>query len=471
MADQITRREVLKRGVAGAAGLTLMPAVIAACNNVATPPPVRTPTPAPTPAAAPATPSPTPTPQSAIPDLAGGLTIGSHDSDPSELAGMQAVGAAFLAATGLNPVLNTIDHGTYANAANATTYLENAPDDVFTWFSGYRMRFFAEKGLLAAIDDVWARVSGNFTAGFAQAVTGSDGHIYGLPVDFYPWLMFYRKSVWAQHGYTIPATWDDLLALCARMKKDGLTPIAFSDKDGWPAMGTFDILDLRLNGYDFHTGLLAGQYKWSDPRVTAVFEAWRLLVPFYTRNFAGLTWQQACDTLTRKQAGMFFMGLFMTGEVALADKTAVDDIDFFPFSYFGNDFDAEQAIDAPVDTFVVASKSPSLAADLHWAKAYLEFWAKGSTQLLMYEANSGFIPTASDTDSSKLDRLTAKSMSLVGQARRITQFLDRDTRPDFAGASAMQTFLLNFLKNPKQDLATLEDTIQRFWDSLPDYQG
>ena len=35
----------------------------------------------------------------------------------------------------------------------------------------------------------------------------------------------------------------------------------------------------------------------------------------------------------------------------------------------------------------------------------------------------------------------------------------------------MQTFLLNFLKNPKQDLATLEDTIQRFWDSLPDYQG
>ena len=57
------------------------------------------------------------------------------------------------------------------------------------------------------------------------------------------------------------------------------------------------------------------------------------------------------------------------------------------------------------------------------------------------------------------------------EARRITQFLDRDTRPDFAGASAMQTFLLDFLKNPKQDLAALEDTIQRFWDSLPDYQG
>ena len=36
------------------------------------------------------------------------------------------------------------------------------------------------------------------------------------------------------------------------MKTDGLTPIAFADKDGWPAMGTFDIINLRINGYDFH---------------------------------------------------------------------------------------------------------------------------------------------------------------------------------------------------------------------------
>ena len=33
------------------------------------------------------------------------------------------------------------------------------------------------------------------------------------------------------------------MALCKQMKKDGLVPIAFGDKDGWPAMGTFDILN------------------------------------------------------------------------------------------------------------------------------------------------------------------------------------------------------------------------------------
>ena len=51
------------------------------------------------------------------------------------------------------------------------------------------------------------------------------------------------------------------------MKTDGLTPIAFTDKDGWPAMGTFDILNMRINGYDFHVRLMAGKEAWDSPKV------------------------------------------------------------------------------------------------------------------------------------------------------------------------------------------------------------
>ena len=37
-----------------------------------------------------------------------------------------------------------------------------------------------------------------------------------------------------------PRRCDELKTLSAKMKTDGLAPIAFADKDGWPAMGTFD---------------------------------------------------------------------------------------------------------------------------------------------------------------------------------------------------------------------------------------
>jgi multiple sugar transport system substrate-binding protein len=440
---KVTRREVLKTGVIAAAGLTVLPAVIAACSSSATPAPSG--------------------------QLSGKLTVGSNHSDASDLAGMKAINAAFATATGLTPTMNTVDHNTFQDQIN--NYLGATPDDVFCWFSGYRMRFFASKGLATAIDDAWATVSSNFTAGFANSVIGNDQKVYGIPVDYYPWCVFYRKSVFSAKGYTVPATWTDFMTLCNKMKTDGLTPIAFADKDGWPAMGTFDILNLRLNGYDFHVGLMTGTNKWTDPKVTAVFQQWTQLIPFYTDGFAGLTWQQACDTLVRSTAGMYFLGLFMTGEVNTVDKTVVADIDFFPFPFLGNSYDAEKALDAPIDIMMMSAKSKDLSADMANAKAYLEFWAKGTTQLLMYQANNGFIPTASDADTTKFDVLTQKAVQIVSGAQKITQFMDRDTRPDFAGANGMQSFLLKFLGAPTQDLMALQTSIQAFWDALPAYTG
>ena len=467
---QVSRREVLKKGLIGAAGLTVLPAVVAACNTAAATP-TAAPTAAPTdvPTTAPATAAPTATPVAG--QLTGKLTLGNNHSDASDLKGVVAINAAFKAATSLDVTTNTVDHGTFQD--NINNYLGATPDDVFFWFSGYRMRFFADKGLATAIDDSWAKVSSNFTAGFAKSVVGNDGKVYGIPVDYYPWCIFYRKSLFSDKGYTVPNTWTDLLALCAKMTTDKLTPFAFGDKDGWPAMGTYDILNLRLNGYDFHVGLMTGAQKWTDPKVTTVFQTWAKLIPYYTTGYAGLTWQQACDTLVRKTAGMYFLGLFMTGEVDTVDTTgaAKKDIDFFPWPFFGNSYDAEKALDAPIDIVMVSAKSPGLPADLANAKAYCEFWSKGSTQMMMYQANNGFIPTASDADTTKLDVLTQKAVQLVSQAQKITQFLDRDTRPDFAGANGMQSFLLDFLGNPSQDLVAFQAKIQSFWDALPTYSG
>jgi multiple sugar transport system substrate-binding protein len=116
---------------------------------------------------------------------------------------------------------------------------------------------------------------------------------------------------------------------------------------------------------------------------------------------------------------------------------------------------------------MITAKSPNLAADLDAAKAYLEFWSKGSTQSLFFQHSPGNIPAAKDADATKYSVLQTKAVQVVGDAQKITQFLDRDTRPDFAGPNGMQAFLLSFLKDPSQDLAKLQAQIQQFWDALP----
>jgi multiple sugar transport system substrate-binding protein len=457
--NSVSRRTVLK-GIAGAAGLVSIPAIIAACSS----------TPAASTGASAAAPSTgtsaAPAPSAGGSAAAGTLHIGSNHSDPGEKKGMEAINAAFKTATGIDVVMNTVDHGTFQD--QITNYLGGTPDTGYTWFSGFRMKFFADQGLNVPIDDVWATVKSNYTEGFANSVVGNDGKVYGIPVDYYPWAVFYRKSVFTDKGYTVPATWDDLVALCKKMQTDGLTPIAFGDKDGWPAMGTFDILNLRMNGYDFHVGLMAGSESWTDPKVTAVFKKWAEIVPYHAKDYAGLTWQQAADTLVQKKSGMYLLGLFVSAQFAATNDPAdIADLDFFPFPSLGTSFDAEKALDAPIDTWQIASKSPNLATETDAAKAYLEFWSKGSTQLLMFQNQPGLIPTANDTDTSTYSALQKKAVEVVSAAQRITQFLDRDTRSDFAGSNGMQSFLQKFLADPSQDLVKFQASIDSFWQGLP----
>jgi len=447
--DSVSRRTVLK-GIAGAAGLVSIPAIIAACSST-------------TSSGAPASGGAA---ASGGSTGIGNLSVGSYNSDPAPKQGMADINTAFKTATGISVALNTVDHNTFQD--QISNYLGATPDTAYTWFSGFRMKFFADKGFNTPVDDVWEKVKGNFTAGFANAVVGNDKKVYGIPVDYYPWAIFYRKSVFADKKYTVPTTWDELIALCKKMQSDGLTPIAFGDKDGWPAQGTFDILNLRLNGYDFHVGLMAGKEKWTDPKVTTVFQKWAEFLPYHAKDYAGLTWQNAADTLVQKKSGMYLLGLFVSAQFTATKNPAdLEDLDFFPFPNLGTQYDAEKALDAPIDTMQISAKSPKLSAEMDAAKAYLEFWSKGTTQLIMFKNQPGLIPTASDADTSGYSALQKKAVAIVSQAQKITQYFDRDTRSDFAGANGAQSLLQKFLANPTQDLAAYQKSIQAFWDQLP----
>ncbi len=470
-ARQVTRRDVLKTGLIGAAGLTVLPTVIAACSTssstpttAATQAPSSAATTAPTTAA---TTAPTTAP------AATAITFGSNYSDPVPKVAFQAIVDAFTAKSGIKVTVNTVDHGTFQN--QISNYLGAKPDDAFTWFSGHRMRFFAAQGLATPIDDVWTKINSNFSDAFKVGSTGDDNHQYFVPLYNYPWAVFYRKSVFDAKKYTIPATLDEFVALCKKMQTDGLIPIAFGDKDGWPAMGTFDILNLRMNGYQFHVDLMVGKNKWTDPKVVAVFNKWKDLLPYHQTNAAGRTWQDAAQALVQKKAGMYLLGMFVSQQFKAASQADLDDLDFFPFPYLGNEFDAEKALDAPIDGFMIASKSPAGKAgpEQDAAKAFLQYLGTPEAELIYIDPVKGDpsnIAASKNADTSKYTPLQKKGAQLIGDAQKITQFLDRDSRSDFAGAQGMQNFLLTFIGNPSQDLTALCGEIQKFWDALPPEQ-
>jgi len=450
----LSRRTVLKGGAAVAA-LGGVSAFIAACGGGSS-------TPAPTKGTAttaPATTAPSTPAMTEAPSVAGSITFGSNYSDDVPKKAMQAVVDGFTAKTGMTVKVNTVEHGKFQDTINA--YLQATPDDTFTWFAGYRMRFFAAQGLAGDISDVWSSIAANYSDAFKTASTGDDGKQYFIPFYNYPWVVIYRKSFFAEKGYTIPKTIADFTTLGDKMKKDGLIPLAFGDKDGWPAMGTFDILNMRINGYDFHVSLMAGKDKWTDAKTKAVFQKWAELLPYFDPAPLGKTWQEATQDMLSKKAGMYFLGTF-AGEQA-TDAATHDDLDFFPFPTLGTMYDAEMGIDAPIDGFMVSSK----VANADGAKAFMEYLSSGEAQGIFLASSPNNVAAAKDADTSKYTPFQSKMAEIIGASGKIAQFLDRDTRPDFAGTNGMQGFIQSFLSEPKQDLDKYLQGIQDFYDSLP----
>jgi len=388
------------------------------------------------------------------------LTIGSNYSDEVPATAMAAMIDYCGQEAGVTPAVNTVEHGAYQDSINS--YLQATPDDVFAWFAGFRMRFFADQGLATPISDVWAEVGDNYSETFKAASTGNDGEQYFIPIYNYPWIVLYRKSLFEENGYSVPATAEDFAALLQQAQDDGLVPLAFADKDGWPAMGTFDILDMRLNGYQFHVDLMAGKESWTDERVTKVFEYWRdNILPFSQEGALGRTWQEAAQSLLNKEAAMYFLGTFAAEQFPLEEQS---DLDFFAFPPLGTDYDAEMGIDAPIDGFMI-SKSPQ---NLEGAKAFLKCMSTGAAQIVYLDGNpAAGVAAGLDADTSGYTELQTKAAEIIANSGAIAQFLDRDTRPDFAGPNAMQAFLQDFLQDPAQDITALQESMQAYWDSLP----
>jgi multiple sugar transport system substrate-binding protein len=373
----------------------------------------------------------------------GEVSFGSNYSDTKDSAAVEAMMAAF-PNKDVTVKINTTDHNSYQE--NISTYLQQ-PDDVLSWFAGYRMRFFASQGLVGDISDVWANLT-ELSEGFKTASTGDDGKQYFVPLYYYPWAVHYRKSLFEEKGYTVPTKWDEFVALAEQMKTDGLTPLVAANDGKWPQMGMFDQLNLRINGYDFHVSLMAGNESWEDDKVKAVFTQWEQLLPLQQEGANGRTWQEGANALGDKSAGMYLLGTFVTSNFDPATnpdaQSIIDDIDFFAFPEINAEH-GQDAVEAPIDGFMMAAKPKNEAG----AKELLGYLGTGAAAEAFLAVNPASVAASSKASTANYTAIQKKSAEFVGGAKFIAQFLDRDTNPEFA-ANVMGDAIANFINDPSQ---------------------
>jgi multiple sugar transport system substrate-binding protein len=380
----------------------------------------------------------------------GSISFGSNYSDAAPKAAFAALTQAATAKSGVNITINTVDHNTFQN--NISNYLQGTPNDLATWFAGYRLQFFAAQNLLEPIDDVWDTIGGTFNDAAKSLSKGIDDHYYLVPIYNYPWVVFYNKSTFASKGYKVPTTWDDFMALAKQMQKDGMTPLAFAEKDGWPALGTFDIINLRLNGYDYHIKLMKHEVPWTDKGVTAVFDQWRQLMPYLQKGANGRLWQDAAKALENKKAGMMFQGSNQVAANYAASN--LDDLDFFPWPTMNPDF-GQDFMDAPTDGFMLPKKAKNKDA----AKKVLEYIGTADAESTFLKTDHWDVGLATGLVAPTYNAIQKKSVEAISACKSVSQFMDRDTVPDMA--TAMIKAIQSFVDNPStSNVSTIQKSAE-----------
>lgn len=104
-----------------------------------------------------------------------------------------------------------------------------------------------------------------------------EGEHWGLPTNVnLKSMIWYPKDDFDAAGYTVPTTWDELLALSDQIVADDGTPwcVGFESggATGWPATDWMEDIMLRTAGPDVYDQWVAHEIPFNDPAVVAAAE-------------------------------------------------------------------------------------------------------------------------------------------------------------------------------------------------------
>lgn len=148
----------------------------------------------------------------------------------------------------------------------------NKAPALFTWWTGSQLKELVANDMLEDLTDQWDKyyLKDGVNAEVAKAMT-VDGKIYGAPLNVIYNGVYYNKEIFAKYNLKEPKTLEEFLAICEKLKKEGVTPIGIGttwQSFVWPQalMGSIDP--------DLYDQWTAGEVKFTDERVKQIFYQW-----------------------------------------------------------------------------------------------------------------------------------------------------------------------------------------------------
>lgn len=332
----------------------------------------------------------------------------------------------------------------------------------------------ASKGYLTPLgDDLKARVEAEHAAGSSFVSLGTYNDAAGAPT-FYaiPYkadlksLVWYSPDNFADAGYDVPTTYEDLKALTEKMVADGNTPwcigLGSGGATGWPATDWIEDIMLRMYPPEDYDAWVKNDLKFNDPKVIAALDEFGWFAKDDAKVAGGVA---AVGTTDFRESPL---GLFSVPPACFMHHQASFIPSFFPegtelgtdadFFYFPES--SERDLGKPV---LGAGTLATITKDSPAARAFIDFLMNPiSNEIWM--AQSGFLSTlkAANTETYGNDTLKGEGEILLNATT--FRFDGSDLMPGAIGAGAFWTGMVDFVGG--KSAQEVGDTIQGAWDNM-----
>lgn len=369
-------------------------------------------------------------------DYSGTITMANKFADPTTSAFFPAMAKAY---EKLHPkvkvnVQQESDQG-YKDKIKVLTTTHNLPDIYFSWAGDYAQQFVKAGFAMDITSQIGADTTwGKTLASSAVAAFEYSGKNYGIPLDLDAKFMLYNKKVFNDVGLAVPTTLDGLLNSCKTLKGSGIDPIAFGNKNGWPAIHYIT----QLNAYNVPAATLADDYnpkigKFTDAGYVKALTQFKQILDDCTGSGAksnGIDHNDAAVSFNSGKAAMMYQEWVEFGAVE-GTQLAKDDWSFFQLPAATDVAGATDVITGAPDGFLInpKAKNPALAVD------FMKFVVSKDNAKIMQKLMVGYpSPVLGSLTADNSSPQSVEALDVLNKASGFAIWLDTVTAPPVAQA-------------------------------------
>ncbi|HYZ05624.1 MAG TPA: ABC transporter substrate-binding protein [Rubrobacter sp.] len=202
------------------------------------------------------------------------------------------------------------------------------PPDVFSFDTGPGFGgVLADVGLLYPLEKAYQQRGWGIYEWAKQRAT-YNGTPYGVPDQVEEIIVYYNKDLVPG----VPKTVGELRGVAEELKLRGTIPLAFGNREQYPAGHLFSIGASNLLGRQGLDNILYGNGRWDVPEVVeAIYLFFRDFVQsgYYPQNVNAITYDEASALFYSGEAAMLTTGTWLVPEIV---QTVQDfEVGFFPF--------------------------------------------------------------------------------------------------------------------------------------------